>query len=517
MIKIGSSHEYSQEDIDIKGKCSESLKFFIKYMWSVLAPNEFKDGWHIDAICDHLEALYRLEIQDLIINLPPRMAKSTICMVGYPAWVWSKEPDFSFLCTSYAETLSDRDSESCANVINSDSYKRLWGTDVQLTDQTKRLIRTTKRGERRATTIGGGNTGLGAKLLMIDDPNNVRHADSTRIRDITNDVISYVLTTRYTLLSERRRLLTQQRCHPNDASGHLLANVLENWVHVCLPMEFDPHRKCSTVFLPKVGAIWEDPRKEAGELLWPEGCNEKGVSLLKAGFRNRSFAIEAQLQQNPILEKGGIFELDWFRIWRKSYDPKFLFVLQSWDTAFLSNPESCSNACTTWGVFEDEESLTKQVMLLDVFSKQMEFPELRKTALSLYKEWRPDMVVVESKASGHSLQSELFTYNIPVVGFNPTRYGRKDMRARYAASFVEAGFVWVKAHPPHYIHLEESTSKLFEAARYCPDPTPNSDSPDIIDSTSQAIMKMEALGLLEHNPTLEHYVDEAQNDSQSYF
>jgi hypothetical protein len=512
---IGSSPYLTDQQVDTKSKCQNSLKEFTKYIWPVLAPNDFRDGFHIDAICEHLEALYRLEIQDLIINLPPRMAKSTICMVAYPCWVWLNDPSFSFLCTSYAETLSDRDSEACANVIGSDLYKDYWGGVFTLTTQSKRLIKTNKRGERRATTIGGGNTGLGSNLLMIDDPNNVRHADSTRIRDVTNDVIAYVLTTRYGLLENRRRLLTQQRCHPNDASGFVLANTLETWTHLMLPMEYEPHRKCSTVFLPKLGKVWEDPREEAGELLWPTGCNAEGVAKLKAGFRNRSFAIEAQLQQNPVLEKGGIFELDWFRVWRKGYDPKFVYILQSWDTAFLNNPDSCSNACTTWGVFEDE-SFTRHAMLLDIFSKQMEFPELRKTAIQLYEDWVPDMVVVEAKASGHSLKSELFHYNIPVVGFNPTKHGRKDMRARYAASFVEAGYVWVRGMAPHYVHVEESAQKLFEAARYFPDPTPGSDAPDIIDSVSQAIMKLEAMGILAHNQTLEPYVGEKSYDYESH-
>lgn len=499
----------SDEAVELRLKCQSSLKSFVQYMWPVLAPDQFRDGWHIDAMCEHLEALYRLEIHDLIINLPPRMAKSTICMVAYPAWVWCNDPSFTFLCTSYAETLSDRDSEACGNVVSSDHYKYLWGSHFHLTDRTKRYLRTSHRGERRATTIGGGNTGLGANLLMIDDPNNVRHAESTRIRDITNDVIAYVLTTRYGILENRRRLLTQQRCHPNDASGFLMSNTLEQWTHLYLPMEYEPHRKCSTVFLPKIGKIWEDPREDAGELLWPNGCDADGVSKLKAGFRNRAFAIEGQLQQNPILEKGGIFEIDWFRIWRKNYDPKFLYILQSWDTAFLANPDSCANACSTWGVFEDDQ-FTRHIMLLDIFSKQMEFPELRKMAIQLYRDFSPDMVVVESKASGHSLKSELYQYNIPVTGFDPSKYGRKDMRARYAASYVEAGFVWVRGDPPHFVHVEECAQKLFEAAKYFPDPIPGSDAPDIIDSVSQGIMKLEKLGWLEHNQTLDKHVGEQQ-------
>jgi len=368
-----------------------------------------------------------------------------------------------------------------------------------------------KGGERRATTILGGNTGLGSNALLIDDPNNVRHAESTRIRDTTNQVISDVLSTRYGILENRRRLLTQQRCHPNDASGYLLSNELEDWVHLYLPMEYEPHRKCKTVFLPKLGKVWEDPREKGGALLWPLGCSREGVAKLKAGFRNRSFAIESQLQQNPILEKGGIFDIDWFRVWNKNYDPDFLFIIQSWDTAFLSTPDSCASAVTTWGVFEDEQ-FTKHVMLLDIYSKQMEFPELRRVAIQWYKDWSPDMVVVETKASGHSLKSELFNYNVPVVGFNPTPYGRKDIRARYAASFVEAGFVWVKGLAPDFIHLEQSAQKLFEASRYFPDPTPGSDAPDIIDSTSQALMKLEKLGWLEHNATLDAYVDEEEYD-----
>jgi len=501
----------SDEKLEIKHRCEGSLKEFVIYMWDIMVPDPFRGGFHIDAICDHLEALYTLDIHDLIINLPPRMAKSTICMVAYPAWIFCKDPSFSFLCTSYAENVSNRDSEGCGNLMSHPRYKDLWGKKFYLVSKNKHLIRTNKGGERRATTIGGAITGFGSNLLCIDDPNNVTHSESVRIRETTNNVIANVLTTRFGLMENRRRLLTQQRVHPNDSSGFLLSNTLEKWTHLCLPMEYEPERKCSTVFLPKIGKIWKDPRKVAGELLWPAGINHQGVARLKAGFFNRQYNIQSQLQQNPILKEGGIFEESWFRIWKKNYDPNFLFIIQSWDTAYTAKVESSSNACTTWGIFEDD-NFTKHVMLLDVFSKKMEYPELRKTAIDLHDMWDPDQIVVEAKSSGHGLKSELFQYNLPVVGFNPTPYGNKENRARYAASFVEAGFVWIRAVEPHFVHLEDTASKLIEATTYYPNPPPHTDIPDIIDSMSQAFMKLEKLGWLGHNPTLDEYANEESYD-----
>lgn len=500
-----------QQKIDLRHKLEESLYEFIKHFWPQMANSAFIGGWHLEAMCDHLEALYYLDINDLIINIPPRLGKSTVCLVAFPAWIWAKNPAFTFLCTSYAKVLSTRDTEACGVLIRSQPYRSLWGEFFHLIGRPSntKLI-TSKRGIRRATTIGGTSTGLGGNLITFDDPNNAKDAFSNAIREKTNHVVSSVMSSRFEGdIHQRRRLLTQQRIAPLDVTGYLLSNTEEKWTHVCLPEEFEKNRKCKTIFLPKISKIWQDPRKKDGEVLWPEGRDAAGVKKLKDGFFNQNSVIRAQLQQDPVALEGNIINVEWFKRWTSKQYPQMEFVIQSWDTALVGKRKGndpASSACTTWGVFEDN-NLNHQVILLDCFSAQIEYVELRKKALRLYSEWEPDMVLIESKVSGYSIKSDLFEAGLPAVGFNPNRYGTKEERCSKASAYIEAGFAWLNAHDTKKEMFDDAGEKFIEAARYFPNPSPRSDTPDIIDSMSQAFIKLIELRYLSYHPNLERYIE----------
>ncbi|SRR6266571_1467446 len=80
---------------------------FLKDAWKVLEPGvPFTDGWHLEAICEHLEAVSNGQIKRLIINIPPRHSKSTLVSVIWPVWQWLKAPSTQFLCASYALSLA---------------------------------------------------------------------------------------------------------------------------------------------------------------------------------------------------------------------------------------------------------------------------------------------------------------------------------------------------------------------------------------------------------------------------
>jgi hypothetical protein len=502
----------SNEMLELRNKLEGSLYEFIKHFWPCISNAPFVEGWHLEAMCDHLEALYNLDINDLIINIPPRLGKSTICLVAFPAWIWAQDPSFTFLCTSYAKVLSTRDTEACGNLIRSNAYQKLWGNKFRLIGRPSinKLV-TSQRGIRRATTIGGTNTGLGGDMIIFDDPNNAKDAFSATLRDKTNHITSSVMSSRFEgNIHKRRRLLTQQRVDPLDVTGYLLSNADENWTHVCLPEEYEKHRKCKTVFLPKLGRIWKDPRTKEGQVLWPQGRNEDGVRKLKAGFFNQSSVIRAQLQQDPVSKTGGIIDVEWLKRWTGKAYPPMSYVIQSWDTALVQKRKGndpSSSACTTWGVFQTSR-LNYQVILMDCWTGQVEYTVLRKQAIRLFSEWSPDMVVVESKVSGYSLKSDLFEAGLPVVGLNPNKYGDKEVRCSMASAYIEAGFCWLMAHEKKSEMFDEAGEKFIEAARYFPNPSPKSDTPDIIDSMSQAFIKLIELNYLSYNPNLERYLEE---------
>ncbi len=285
---------YNLEDVEKelleRRAAAKSLHEFVKQAWPwVEGGREFVDGIHIKIICEHLEALYRGEIRNLLVNIPPRFCKSTLVSVMFPAWVWIQNPSLQFLYVSYALNLSMRDSVRCRRVIESPWYQSRWGHIFQLAGDQSTKIRfdNTKLGYRIATSVDGTLTGEGGDFLICDDPNNIRDERSETSFDSAIEWFTQVFSTRMNDPKTGRKVVIQQRAGQNDISGHILANEKEDWVHVCLPFEFEPERKCKTIILPSTnGKVWEDPRTKRGELLWPQRQGPEELRLLKKALRS---------------------------------------------------------------------------------------------------------------------------------------------------------------------------------------------------------------------------------------
>ena len=143
---------------------SASLYEFVKQSWHVLEPGvTFVPSWHIEAICEHLEAVTAGEILRLLVNIPPRHSKSTIISVAWPCWELITAPHQRYLCASYSSSLSIRDNLAARRLIQSPWYQERWGHLFQLAgDQNaKQRFETTKNGYRIATSVGGTATGDG--------------------------------------------------------------------------------------------------------------------------------------------------------------------------------------------------------------------------------------------------------------------------------------------------------------------------------------------------------------------
>lgn len=519
--------QFTDAQITLRTACEEDLYTFARYAWPIIEGRPFIDGWHVQAITEHLEALYNLEITDLLINQPFRTGKSLLCSVIYPAWVWAKNPNLRFFCISYAQSLSIRDSIKCRRLISSDWYQSLWSHKVSLTEDVNHALKfeNTKGGYRVSSSIGGTITGDGGDFIIGDDLNNVKFAESDVIRESTNDTWDNVLSSRYMLLAERRRLVVQQRCHPMDVSGHIISKDDPNWVHLCLPMEYETHRHCQTISLKSSrGEPWNDPRYEEGELLWEHGIDRESLERMKQfDFNNSSYVIAGQLQQRPSPKGGAILQKEWFKPWHEPEWPDFDFILQSWDTALTGKATSAHSSCTTWGVFTDRRKLPN-IMLLSLFTGQIEYPELRKMVIRLAKNYmdtdiddplppsqrRPvDQVLIEAKASGHILLSDLGNANLPVAGFNPTRHGDKIARCRIVSHLPENGRIWMPTLPPRFQKVCDDAGLFLEAATLFPNPLQGSNTNDIIDSMSQAFMYLKDAGWI-YNLTDPPFVDHQQ-------
>lgn len=494
----------SDEDALIKEDCESSFYDFVKHAWYHVDGREYIDGWHVQAMCEHLQAIQQLEIRKLLCNLPPRTGKSMIFCVLFPAWCWTIDPGLRFLYTSYSKELTIRDSVFCRRLIASDWYQKLWCDKFSITRDVDNKCRydNNKHGYRLASSVGSSVTGQGGDINCFDDPNNVQTVHSEVTRTSINEHFDNVLSSRFTLAKLARRIVTQQRTHIDDLSGHILSKEDPSWIFLCLPLEHEKSRRSSTVILPmSEGKIWKDPRKIEGELLWPQGMDKAAVLDIKKEFNNDSYIIASQLQQRPSPITGGMLKAEWFQRWTEPYYPEFEYILQSWDTALTIGEKSCYSSCTTWGVFKDRATGVKNIMLLSLFKEKIEYPELRKMAMRLANNYNdvymddpikghksPHLILIERKMNGYDLLADFMRANLPVMGFDPNKYGNKIGRCRLISYLIENGLVYLPTEPPNFKRYTEDSQLFLEAAVNFPEDRSGKPTNDIIDSMSQAFI-----------------------------
>lgn len=150
-----------------------SLQKFTKEAWPTLeGGRKLNDGWVISAIAEHLESVLAGDIKQLLINLPPRMMKSTLVSVMFPVWAWLRHPDLQFLCVSYVDKLAMRDNVRARRIIRSKWFQERFANRFQLSDDqdTKIRVDNNQGGYRLISSVDGATTGDGGDVLIIDDP-----------------------------------------------------------------------------------------------------------------------------------------------------------------------------------------------------------------------------------------------------------------------------------------------------------------------------------------------------------
>ena len=310
--------------------CRRSLHEFIKHFWSEMDPGVYVDGWHIGAICEHLQAVSTGQIKRLIINIPPRHMKSLTTSVAWPAWTWAQDPDpalpllgpaVRFLSLSYAFNLSVRDSRKSRILLQSQKYRRYWGDRVQLAgDQNaKARFENTEKGYRLASSVEGMATGEGGDIDIIDDPLSAKDKESPVSRAGVIEWWTQVMPTRLNDPVHGAFVIIMQRLHHQDLTGHVLAQET-GWTHLCLPARYEPDH-------PHVFPA--DPRKKSGALLWAERFPEKEVAALEMTMG--AYGSAGQLQQRPAPRQGGMFERTWFEIVPAA--PAKARAVRGWDLA----------------------------------------------------------------------------------------------------------------------------------------------------------------------------------------
>lgn len=446
--------------------CEDSLYEFLKRGWKYIDPAPFIGGWHLEAIAEHLQAVTDGHIRRLIINVPPRTSKSSLCSVAWPAWTWAQSrigpcsgPQVQFLSASYAQTLSLRDSVKNRRLIESPWYRKNWGHRFSMTSDvnTKGRFENDHGGYRLATSVDGTTTGEGGQIILIDDPHNANEVESDLVRVGTIQWWDEVMGSRLNDPETGAYVVIMQRLHQEDLTGHIIHKEHKDWTWLMLPMEHEISRHCSTRVNNE--PFWEDPRTEEGELLCPDRFSKESVNILAK--RLGPFAAAGQLQQLPVPRGGGIIKEEWWGQWTESVYPPFEYVLASLDTAYTEKEENDPSALTIWGIYRNENNQPR-IMLVHGWQDRLALPELIErvqatcttTPLpdsSKYKykpRFRVDRLIIESKASGISVYQELqrvigFSTQLGIELFNPTKLGDKQARVYSIQHLFSEGLIYV--------------------------------------------------------------------------
>ncbi len=408
----------------------ESLYEFLKGAWHTFDSAPWIDGWAVDAIAEHLQAVIDGEIRKLIINVPPRFSKSALCSVALPAWTWAQRksshtsgPGVSFLHASFRENLSIRDSVNCRRVIESRWYQDRWGDRFQLTtDQnTKSKFTNDKGGYRLITSIESkGSTGDGANVIALDDCNSAKEVESEAVIESTLDWFDGTLGTRLNNQKLGAFVEVQQRLGENDITGHILSKTHGEWCHLCLPMEYEPERS----YITTIG--WKDPRTEPGQLLWPERFGTAEVESLKTWLGE--WRAAGQLQQRPEPRGGGVIKREWWQLWESDTYPMMDYVLGTLDTAYTLDRMNDPSGMICWGVFSESRAQVNRMMdasgrpmdigrtysegvpkamCMHAWTDRYEFHELVQKVVKTCIAMKVDLLLIENKAAGISVAQEI--------------------------------------------------------------------------------------------------------------
>ena len=384
-----------------------NLLEFTKEGWKQVEPGPLDIGWHVECLCEHLEAVADQQCLRLLINVPPRHMKSSLANVFFPAWIWANRPrkdltgtptneegwfgpGIKFLHVTYRQDLTTRDSTKCRRLIESPWYQENWGHRFALSpDQNQKTRFDNDKGGYRFSGTMTSITGWGANIIIYDDPHDVLQVESQVQREEVIRFYSEQLPNRLNPEGPGALVVIMQRSHARDLSGYIIANEFgaevcdisdEDWSpypwrHLCLPARFEkdhPHPMRTDAICKATCEVWKDNRQD-GEALWP-----KMFPLAELDRRADSmseYAIAGQYQQRPMAREGGLFKRAWFDgAFIESTDilPGTKWV-RHWDLAASTDAQADYTVGLKLGRMPD-----RRFVVADVIRVKAEGPEVRR-------------------------------------------------------------------------------------------------------------------------------------------
>jgi predicted phage terminase large subunit-like protein len=440
------------------------LNRFVHESWPIVEPaQDLIWGIHLDAMCLHLAAVAAGLIKKLIISIPPGHAKSLICAVLFPAWLWASRPQWRGLFASYAQDLAIRDSVRSRRLIQSEWYQELfrrnWG--IESDQNIKSWFENTERGLRMALGVRGKGTGYRGECTVVDDALSALEAESEKARKRVCEWHDKTYSSRLNDKRHNPQIVVGQRLHAKDLTGHLLSKDA-GWVELRLASEYEPDHHCST-------PIWSDPRTEEGQLLFPELFPREVIEEIKVELGPRAY--RAQHQQRPESKDGNLFHRDWWQFWTVLPDHDELSWVRSIDCNFKKTSDGSYICDQLWAYKGSLRWLVDQLLYRDDF-----WPMLTRTKSMLDNPlWRlATTTLVERAANGEAVISALHAEIEGIDGPKPTV--SKYARAAAATPPVASGQVFLPANAHWTEHFIDEHADF-----------PSAPHDDQVDATSQAL------------------------------
>lgn len=413
----------------------------------------YQSAPHTTALCAHLEALEAREIRRLIVTMPPRHGKTLHVSQALPAWYLGRRPGEQVILASYAAELAEQNSRRARGFL----LDPRWPFEARVSAKSAAVGRwhTNAGGGCIAAGVGGGITGFGADLLVVDDPVKGREeADSAAIRESTWRWWTEVALTR--LQPGAVVLLVQTRWHEDDLAGRVLSS---------------PGAKEWTVLsLPAFAEEGDSLGRAEGEALWADWYAADHLAALRTEIGERAYS--ALYQQQPTPDRGGIFQRPWLE-GRYTRLPEGVRALQAVDSAFKTGVGNDWSVIATWATDG------AWFYLVDVWRRRVEFPELVRAIETEAAEHSPDAVLVEDTAAGQSAIQELRrTTSLPIVALKAT--GSKVSRAEAISPLFESGKVLLPEQAPGWLGPWVEEHVAFPASRH----------DDQVDTTSIALERL---------------------------
>jgi len=432
----------SLQELTARQSNNDFLSFIRKVAPTVVS--DFKMGRHIEVLADKLQQVAEGKIRRLMVFLPPRSSKSVVCSKLFPAWYIGRNPRHEIMSISHSDQLASDFGRSVRDIVGMDDFQQMF-TNVLLRQDVRAAgkWKTNEGGSYYAAGVRSQIAGRGAHIAILDDAMSEEDAISSAGRKYIKEWWPSGLRTR--LMPNGAIIIINTRYHYDDLCGWLLKQEEK--------MDIPPKDRWQVVSIP----AWLDKRSAKllglpeGTSYFPEWKPDEVLQLDEQEIRstNGSKYWESLYMQNPTPDEGGMIKKEWIKFWQYEEPPRCDFIIQTYDTAFSTKNTADFSVIQTWGIFRNMEQddftgrevVASHLILLGNVKGRFEYPELRRIAQQEFQKHRPDICVIEKKASGQSLIQDMRRAGLPVLEYTPDK--DKVSRVYAATPMLEAGRVWL--------------------------------------------------------------------------